>query len=127
MRSVLIIAGKEIRDAMRNRCVVMTTMLLAALALTLAFLGGAPTGLVKVSPLEVTIVSLSSLTIFLLPLIALLLSYDAIIGEIDQGTMALLLAYPVSRWQVILGKFIGHIAVLAFATILGYGTAGATL
>lgn len=127
MRAIFIIAGKEIRDGMRNRWVVATTLLLAALALTLAFLGAAPTGMVKVSPLEITIVSLSSLTIFLLPLIALLLSYDAIVGEVDRGTMALLLAYPVSRLQVILGKFAGHIAVLAFATILGYGAAGAAI
>ena len=127
MRSIAIIAGKEVRDGMRNRWVVATTLLLAALALTLAFLGSAPTGTVKVSPLAVTIVSLSSLTIFLLPLIALLLSYDAIVGEIDRGTMALLLAYPVSRWQVLLGKFLGHLAILAFATILGYGAAGAAL
>src|SRR3569832_2661847 len=117
----------EIRDGMRNRWVMATTLLLAALALTLSFLGSAPTGAVKVSPLEVTIVSLSSLTIFLLPLIALLLSYDAIVGEIDRGAMALLLAYPVARWQVMLGKFIGHAAVIAFATTLGYGDAGVAL
>ena len=127
MRSIAIIAGKEVRDGMRNRWVVATTLLLAALALTLAFLGSAPTGTVKVSPLAVTIVSLSSLTIFLLPLIALLLSYDAIVGEIDRGTMALLLAYPVSRGEVLLGKFLGHLAILAFATILGYGAAGGAL
>jgi Cu-processing system permease protein len=124
MRQVLIIAGKELRDGMRNRWVVATTALLAALALTLAFLGSAPTGSVKVSALAVTIVSLSSLTIFLVPLIALLLSYDAIVGEVDRGTMALLLAYPVARWQVVLGKFAGHLAILAFATVVGYGVAG---
>ena len=101
--------------------------LLAALALTLAFLGAAPTGAVKVSALAVTIVSLSSLTIFLIPLIALLLSYDAIVGEIDRGTMALLLAYPVARWQVVLGKFLGHLAILVFATVVGYGVAGLAL
>ena len=71
-----------------------------------------------------TIVSLSSLTIFLIPLIALLLSYDAIVGEIDRGTMALLLSYPVARWQVVIGKFFGHLAILAFATLIGYGFAG---
>src|SRR3954469_13330506 len=127
MRSVAIIAAKEIRDGLRNRWIVATTLLLASLALTLAFLGSAPTGAVKVSPLAVTIVSLSSLTIFLLPLIALLLSYDAIVGEIDRGTMALLLAYPVERWQVVLGKFLGHLAILAFATVVGYGAAGVAL
>ena len=82
MRQIAIIAGKELRDGFRNRWVVATAALLAALALTLAFLGAAPTGSVKVSELGVTIVSLSSLTIFLVPLIALLLSYDAIVGEV---------------------------------------------
>jgi Cu-processing system permease protein len=127
MRQLLIIAGKELRDGMRNRWVLATTALLAALALTLAFLGAAPTGSVRVSALAVTIVSLSSLTIFLVPLIALLLSYDAIVGEVDRGTMALLLAYPVARWQVVLGKFAGHLAILGFATVAGYGIAGLAL
>lgn len=127
MRQVMIIAGKELQDGMRNRWVLATTALLAALALTLAFLGAAPTGTVKVSGLAITIVSLSSLTIFLVPLIALLLSYDAIVGEVDRGTMALLLAYPVARWQVILGKFAGHLGILGFATVIGYGISGLAL
>jgi Cu-processing system permease protein len=127
VRQVIIVAGKELCDGMRNRWVLATTALLAALALTLAFLGAAPTGTVKVSGLAVTIVSLSSLTIFLVPLIALLLSYDAIVGEVDRGTMALLLTYPVTRWQVVLGKFAGHVGILGFATVIGYGVAGLAL
>ncbi len=124
MRSIAIIAWKEILDGLRNRWVVGTTILMAVLALTLAFLGSAPTGAVKVSTLAVTVVSLSSLTIFLLPLIALLLSFDTIVGDVDRGTMALLLTYPVTRWQVVLGKFLGHLTILSISTCLGYGAAG---
>ncbi len=127
MSVVAIIAGKEIRDGLRNRWVLGTTVLLTALALTLAFVGSAPTGTVKLSLLAVTVVSLSSLTVFLLPLIALQLSYDAIVGEIDRGTMALLLAYPVSRLQVIFGKFVGHTTILGIATVVGFGAAGLVL
>jgi len=127
MNPLFTIVGKEIRDGLRNRWVVATTLLLAALALTLAFLGSAPVGVVKASSLAVTIVSLSSLTIFLLPLIALLLSHDAIVGEIERGTMALLLTYPVARWQVLLGKFLGHVVILTIATAIGYGAAGAAI
>ena len=127
MRNILLIAGKEIQESLRNRWVLATTLLLAALALTLTFLGSAPTGTVGVRPLDVVIVSLSSLTIFLLPLIALLISHDAIVGEMERGTMLLLLSYPVGRWQVLLGKFVGHLAVLAFATVIGYGAAALVL
>jgi Cu-processing system permease protein len=125
--NVLIIAGKEIHQAVRNRWVLAATLLLAGLALSLTFLGSAPTGNVGVRALDVVIVSLSSLTIFLVPLIALLISHDAIVGDMERGTMLLLLSYPVARWQVLLGKFLGHLAVLAFATCLGYGLAVAAL
>jgi Cu-processing system permease protein len=124
MRQALVIAAKEIRDGIRDRWVLATTILLAAFALTLAFLGAIPTGAVNVSPLSVTVVSLASLSIFLLPLMALLLSYDSFVGEIDRGTKALLLTYPVRRWQVVIGKFLGHGAILGFATLFGFGVAG---
>jgi Cu-processing system permease protein len=127
MRSVLILAGMEIRESLRNRWVLAATLLLMTLALTLTFLGSAPTGTVGVRALDVVIVSLCSLTIFLVPLIALLISHDAIVGEMERGTMLLLLSYPVARWQVLLGKFTGHLAILAFATVLGYGAAAIAL
>ncbi|PWF21520.1 ABC transporter permease [Corticimicrobacter populi] len=124
MRNIALIAGKEFRDGLRNRWVIAITLLLAVFALTLSFLGSAPAGAVKGSALAITVVSLSSLSIFLVPLIALLLSYDAIVGEIERGTMALLLSYPVSRQEVIIGKFAGHCMILGVATLVGYGVAG---
>ena len=69
MNAIATIAGREIRDGLRNRWALGAVLLMAGLALTLAFLGSAPTGVVGASPLEVTVVSLSSLTIFLVPLI----------------------------------------------------------
>ena len=127
MSPIWIITGKEVRDSLRNRWVLAATLLLAALALSLGFLGSSPTGSVKADPLTITVVSLSSLSIFLIPLIAMLLAYDAVIGEIERGTMALLLSYPVSRWQVLVGKFIGHLIILTLATTAGYGLAGMAL
>jgi Cu-processing system permease protein len=127
VRTILIIALKEIQEGMRNRWVLATTLLLAALALSLTFLGSAPTGNVGAGRLDVVVVSLSSLSIFLLPLIALLISHDAVVGEMERGTMILLLSYPVGRHQVILGKFLGHVLILAFATVIGYGAAAAAL
>jgi Cu-processing system permease protein len=127
MTPVATIAAQEIRNGFRNRWVLAATLLLAVLALSLTLLGSAPTGAVKVSALTVTVVSLASLTVFLVPLIALLLAYDAIVGEAERGTLLLLLAYPVARHQVLLGKFLGHLAILAAATVAGYGAAGAAV
>lgn len=125
--NMLKVALQEIRVGLRNRWVVATTLLLAALSLSLVLLGSAPTGVVKADPLAVVVVSLASLTIFLVPLIALLLSFDAIVGEQERGTLMLLLSYPVSRWQVIVGKALGQVCILGIATLLGYGVAAAAL
>jgi Cu-processing system permease protein len=124
MSNIWTIASKEIRDGSRNRWIIMITLIMAGLALILALLGSAPTGTTSINPLAVTVVSLSSLSIFFIPLIALLLAYDAIVGEAERGTLLLLLAHPVSRWQVIIGKFCGHLVLLAFAILVGYGVAG---
>jgi Cu-processing system permease protein len=124
MNGFLTIAGKEIRDGLRNKWVAGATLLLAALAFALTFLGSTPTGALDVKPLAVAVVSLSSLSIFLIPLIALLLGYDAIVGEVERGCMLLLLTYPVTRSQILGGKFCGHVAILSFATGVGYGAAG---
>ncbi len=118
LQAISIIAGKEFKDGLRNRWVLATTLLLAGLAISISFLGTAPVGERGVSALAVNVVSLSSLTIYLIPLIALLLSYDAIVGEVERGTMLLLLTYPVSRRNILIGKFCGHLAILAFATIV---------
>ncbi len=127
MKNILIIARKEIQEGLRNRWVLATTVLLGALSLSLTLLGSAPTGNVGVHAIDVTIVSLSSLTIFLVPLVALIISHDAIVGEMERGTLPLLLSYPVGRPQVVLGKFVGHLAILGFATLVGYGAAALAL
>jgi Cu-processing system permease protein len=67
------------------------------------------------------------LSVYLVPLIALLLSFDAIAGEVDRGTLPLMLATPISRLSVLSGKFIGHLAVIAIAIMFGFGAVGAAL
>ena len=124
MKTIMILAGKEIRDGFRNRWLAASVLLLATLALSLAFLGTAPAGAVKASMLSATVASLTSLTVYLLPLVALMLSFDALVGEFERGTMLLLLTYPVARWQVVLGKFIAHLFILIVALTLGYGSSG---
>ena len=121
MKMVWILAAKELRDGFRNRWIAAAIIVLAVLALALSVLGSAPTGSVKVSELDVSVISLASLSVYLIPLIALMLSFDAMVGEFERGTMMLLLAYPVTRWQIIMGKFLGHVLILSIAILVGYG------
>lgn len=118
------IAANEIRIGIRNRWVLLAALVLFAFAIVLGFLGAAPTGAVKAGRLVVTVASLATLSVYLVPLMALLLAFDAIAGEVERGTLPLMLASPASRSSVILGKFIGHLTIIALAIIVGYGLAG---
>ncbi len=123
MNTVLIVAGKEFRDGLRNRWLLAIAVVLALLAIGLAMFGAAVSGQKGFAPVATTIASLASLAVFIVPLIALMLSYDALVGEAENGTLLLLLTYPVSRDQLLLGKWLGHGAILATSTVIGFGSA----
>lgn len=123
MRLLWVLALKELRDGLRNRWIAAAILLLGGLALALSLLGSAPAGSVRAGMLEISVISLASLSVYLIPLIALMLSFDALVGEFERGTMLLLLTYPVTRWQVIVGKFLGHVLILFIAVLFGYGGA----
>jgi len=127
MKVMMIVAAKEYRDGLRNKWILAITLLLAFFAVGLAYFGTAASGQVGVASLSTTIVSLASLAIFIIPLIALMLAYDTLVGEDEQGTLLLLLTYPVTRGQILLGKFIGHSAIMATATVIGFGIAALLL
>jgi Cu-processing system permease protein len=123
MYEVITVARKEFRDGLRNRWVLAITVLFALFALGLSYFGAAASGQVGFTSLDTTIVSLASLAIFVIPLIALLLAYDSVVGEEEMGTLMLLLSYPLSRFQLLAGKFVGHAMVMLFSSVLGFGIA----
>lgn len=121
MTRILAIAGSEARIAVRNRWVAISVAMMALFALVLSAAGSAPTGALGADRLSVIVASRTSLSVYLVPLIALLMSFDAIAGEIERGTLPLLLTYPVKRSEVLLGKLAAHLAILTLAVGAGYG------
>lgn len=127
MQQILTVANKEFHDGLRNRWLIAITLIFALLSIGLTSLGAAASGVVGITSLSTTIASLSSLAVFLIPLIALLLSYDSFVGEQESGTLLLLLTYPLSKSQLLLGKFLGQGAIIALATLLGFGASAVIL
>ena len=121
MKAVWILMGKELRDGLRNRWIISSVLLLGSLAILLSLLGSTPTGTVTANMLDINVVSLTSLSVYLIPLIAFMLSFDALVGESESGTLLLLLTYPISRAQIIFGKFCAHLCILMLAIVVGYG------
>ncbi len=126
MNPIFAIAASELRIAIRNRWVAISVVTMAVFALVLTAAGSAPSGTLGVDRLSLTVASLTSLAVYLVPLIALLMSFDAVAGEVERGTLALALTYPGSRAAMLAGKFVAHLGILALAVAVGYGIAAVT-
>jgi Cu-processing system permease protein len=124
---IRVIAGKEFHDRIRNRWVLAVSLVFAAFTLAISYFGAAAQGAVGFQGIEPLIASLVSLAIYLLPLIALLLGFDALVGERERGTLNLLLSYPINRVELLLGKYVGLAAALTCATLAGFGLAGVVI
>lgn len=118
---ILTLAAKEFRDRMRNRWVLAVALVFTVFSLVIAYFGGAQQGAVGFRSIEFTIASLVSLVIYLIPLIALLLGFDAVVGERERGSLDLLLALPITRGELLLGKYLGLAAALTLSTVAGFG------
>lgn len=125
MTRALAIASCEMRILQRNRWLLVATVIMVLFALALTFAGSAPTGSLGVDMLTVSVASMTTLSVYLAPLLALMISFDAIAGDADRGSLALLLSYPAGRGEVLMGKFIAHLGALAIAMVIGFGSAGA--
>jgi Cu-processing system permease protein len=118
---VRVIATKEFRDRVRNRWVLAVAIIFALFALAIAYFGASQQGEVGFRSIDVTVASLVSLVIYLVPLIALILGYDAIVGETERGSLELMLSMPITRFEILLGKYLGLAAALSISTVLGFG------
>lgn len=121
------VAGKEFWDRIRSLWVLAIALLFTVFALAIAYFGGAQQGAIGFRSIGFTIASLVSLVIYLVPLIALLLGFDTIVGERERGSLDLLLSLPITRLELLLGKYLGLAAALAFSTIAGFGLVGIVL
>ena len=119
-RQVATLAAKEFRDRMRNRWVLAVALVFTVFSLVITYFGGAQQGQLGPRSIEFTIASLVSLVIYLIPLIALLLGFDAIVGERERGSLDLLLALPITRLELLLGKYLGLAAALTLSTLAGF-------
>ena len=124
---VATLASKEFRDRLRNRWVLAVALVFAVFSLVIAYAGGAQQGTVGLRSLEFTVTSLVSLVIYLVPLIALLLGFDAIVGERERGSLDLLLALPITRLELLLGKYLGLAAALTLSTVAGFALVAGVL
>jgi Cu-processing system permease protein len=120
-RVVITLAGHELRASLRNRWFILYATAFAVLAAALSAFSLSGAGMFGFAGFGRTAASLINLTLLIVPLMGITVGAAGLAGERERGTLAYLLAQPVARFEVLLGKFVGLAAALLAALLLGFG------
>ncbi|GAA0681598.1 ABC transporter permease subunit [Natronoarchaeum mannanilyticum] len=114
------LARKDFADAARSK------MLWGFIAVFVAFLAMSLPVAEQLFPETVTVTpakalsGVAMLAQLFVPGIALVAGYMAVVGERRSGSLRVLLSYPFSRRDVVVGKLVGRLSVTATALTVGY-------
>lgn len=122
------VAKKDFRDAVRSRVLLGLTVLFVLFAAGYTYLFRNLPGLLGgqgENPSTVALItSMQSSASLLVPLIALVIGYKAIVGERESGSLKLLLGLPHTRRDIVFGKLLGRTAVVTVSVVVGFAAAG---
>lgn len=115
------VARKDFADAVRSKMF----WALSIIILLLAYLGMYIPRAVDGSEATVSdgVGVLSGVMAFLIPIVALVVGYMAIVGERQTGSIRMVLSLPLKRWEVLVGKLVGRTAVVVVPILLGFALA----
>src|SRR5437660_2473403 len=128
MSSLFTLAGLTVREALRRR-IYVGAFCIALLFLGLLFLPGFAahrrSGIEIDPPTQASLVALAGLAMikFFSAVLGITLASGAIATELERGTLYVILSKPLTRFHILLGKWLGlvfltAINVLAWASLL---------
>lgn len=121
-RTLAVIARQELRILLRSRWVMVYAAVFAVLTSGVSYFGLAVVEFTGFQGFERTAVSLLNLVLYVVPLATMLMAVQSFRPE--GGVTEQLLAEPVTRAEVVLGKLLGLAGAHAVATLLGFGATG---
>ena len=117
-----IIAGEEYRRSLETRWLFGFATLFAGVVLALSYFGLVASREVGFQSLARVTLSLLNLVLILVPLTSLMLGTQSLTRSPES--LALLLAQPVRRRDVLVGKYLGTLAAMSIAQLHGFGGGG---
>lgn len=117
------VARKDFEDAIRSK------LLWGLIAVFVAFLVMALISAEQLFPERVTVDApkalsgVAMLAQLFIPGVALIVGYMAVVGERRSGSLRVILSYPFSRRDIVLGKLVGRMLVTTTGLVVSYAVA----
>ena len=124
LRETALVGARELTDALRGRWFLVASVSFFALSLGLSLLGLSGAQRSGLAGFDRTTASLLNLALVFVPLLTFSVGALGIAGEIEDGSLAMLLAQPLTRAEVFTGKLAGLLAAVWIALLLGFGSTG---
>lgn len=119
------IARQELVINIRNRWTLVFAGVFGILVLSISYFGMITGGTLGFQGFGRTSASLLNIVLYIVPLVALVMGTLSFTSETSAGE--LLFAQPVTRGEILLGKFVGLFASIFTATVIGFGLAGVVI
>ncbi|MFO8116253.1 MAG: ABC transporter permease subunit [Halorubrum sp.] len=113
------IAEKDFQDAVRSRGMIALVALFSLLVALFAYVF-TPPGEQFATEFLLSVAVGPFLVTTLVPLVGVVVGYNAVSGERESGSLKLLLSLPHSRADVVFGKVVGRGAALSLAVFAGF-------
>ena len=120
--AITAIARQELVINIRNRWTLVFAGVFGILVLAISYFGLVTAGAVGFQGFARTSASLLSLVLYIVPLVALTMGTLSFTSEKSAGEVVF--SQPVTRGEILLGKFLGLFASIFTATLVGFGLAG---
>ena len=120
MDKIWLIAKKEIIANIKNFWIMLVAGLLMVTNLSIVLFATVLTYSGSHTDPQALFLSLIHSHMYLIPLIALVLSYDGILKEQESGTLELLQSYPIGPYTLVLGKWLSYSIILTTVFLIGF-------
>ena len=122
LTSAYYIARQELVINIRNKWTVIFAVVFGILVVSISYVGILTEGFSGMQDFTRTSASLLNLVLYIVPLVALTMGTLSFTG--DKGSAELLFSQPVSRAEVLVGKWLGVFFSIALSTLIGFSLAG---
>lgn len=121
------VCRRELRDAISSRWFLLYSLVFAGLGLGVSYVSASSVAGSGLAGFGRTTAGLINLVLLIVPLMALTAGAGSIASDRERGMLPYLLAQPVSRWEVLLGKYFALSLTMLASICIGFGVCAAVL
>lgn len=127
LSTIMVIARRELRDAVTSKWFMLYSITFAGLGLCVSYVSATSLGGSGLAGFGRTSAGLINLVLLVVPLMALTTGAGAIAGDRERGTLAFMVAQPLRRWELLLGKTLALALALMLSICVGFGLSATVL